>query len=118
MKPNPSSPARDGGSHWAGAKRPNANAQKGPQAEKKVPQPAELPGNCVNTIPGPASLGVMLRQRAKALGLAPGTPRWRAYVLGTQAAAAKRRREKAKKRNKSETGLVTPGNSRPWVAPG
>jgi hypothetical protein len=38
------------------------------------------------------SLDLKLRQQAAKLGMKPGSPRWRAYVLGTKAAAQRRKR--------------------------
>lgn len=58
----------------------------------------EQPKVGVNTIPRLDRLGLKLRRQALSRGLAPGSPRWRAYVLGTLAAA--RRREKEKRRRK------------------
>ena len=49
-----------------------------------------------------------LRDQAKKLGLKPGSPRWRAYVLGTTSANKKRKIEKRKKASFRE--CVTPGN--------
>lgn len=92
--------AREQEIHQAGAERPKV----GPDdtfPPKKV-------ASSVYTTPGPKTLSLKLREQAKKLGLKPGEPRWRAYVLGTQAAAARRKRQKAKKRRQSETGLVTP----------
>jgi hypothetical protein len=60
---------------------------------------------CVYTPKNRLPLGVHLRQQAIKNGLTPGSPRWRAYVLGTLQASKKR---KAKKRKGGETGLVTP----------
>jgi len=44
-----------------------------------------------------APLNLKLRQQAAKLGLKPGSPRWRAYVLGTVDRAAKEKRKKAPK---------------------
>lgn len=62
--------------------------------------PANRSLDCVNTIPRTKKLSLKLRQQAIKLGMLPGSPRWRAYVLGTTAAAAKRNRER---RTKSES---------------
>jgi hypothetical protein len=104
----PRYPAGNGGSHWAGAQRPkdgSGEAATGrrrrlgspnPQVEGKRPQgEANL---CENTNrdlePSNLNLKLKLRQQAKELGLVPGSPRWRAYVLGTISAAAQRKRKK------------------------
>ena len=38
------------------------------------------------------NLQLKLRQQARKLGLKPGSPRWRAYVLGTRARMEKQKR--------------------------
>lgn len=40
------------------------------------------------------NINLKLRTQAKKLGLIPGSPSWRAYVLGTLSAMEKRKREK------------------------
>jgi hypothetical protein len=72
----------------AGAERPKASSSQDRQGAGIVyTQPQK-------------SLELSVRERALALGLAPGSPRWRAYVLGTIAAARKRDRERRDKREK------------------
>jgi hypothetical protein len=92
-----SHPAREGSRPWAGAQRPKAGCNDA--------LPPAKPAGCVYTQKNRAPLGVKLRQQAIKNGLTPGSPRWRAYVLGTLQASKKR---KAKKRKGGETGLVTP----------
>jgi hypothetical protein len=92
--------AREEKRPWAGAQRPKDGTSD--------PLPPKKAAAGVYTMPGPIALGLKLRSQAKKLGLVPGTPRWRAYVLGTESAAARRKSEKAKKRKGGETGLVTP----------
>lgn len=87
-------PAEDGGKHGAGAQRPKA--QLAPiraiaDARGKA-TPHESAGNCGNKILRAKKLQLKLREQAKKLGLIPGSPRWRAYVLGTIAAQEKRKR--------------------------
>jgi hypothetical protein len=81
--------ARDGERPWAGAERPKDGTSD--------PIPQEKDASSVYIIPSSKSLGLKLRQQALKLGLVPGSARWRAYVLGTQTAAARRRREKEEK---------------------
>lgn len=66
-------------------------------------QAGRAPG--VYTNPRPENLGLKLRQQALKQGMIPGSPRWRAYVLGTLEAA---KRRKSKKRRQNEGGYVTP----------
>jgi hypothetical protein len=81
--------AREGRTHWAGAARPKLT----PATRSPLGQVA----SCVNTTPNRTNLGLKLRQQALKQGLIPGTPRWRAYVLGTLAAAERRKLERLKK---------------------
>jgi len=56
-------------------------------------------------------LSKKLRAQAARHGFAPGSPKWRAYVLGTEA-ASRRRREAKLLRNtqrKNRPAYVTPG---------
>lgn len=73
--------ARDEGTHWAGAQRPKTKPGNRSHAGEDAGR--------VNTIPKRENLGLKLRRQALKQGLIPGTPRWRAYVLGTQARAKK-----------------------------
>jgi hypothetical protein len=82
-------PARVGGSHWAGAQRPKTNPG--------THSPAGRGAGRVDTIAKRESLGLKLRRQALKHGMKPGSPRWRAYVLGGLSAAEKRK-----------TGYVTP----------
>ena len=117
--------AGNGKKHWAGAQRPKAET-----GEKNVrndwmsktdktrpvnsvltipnvsdnPTPHQKPANCAYSIPGGKNLNLKLRMQAKKIGLIPGSPQWRAYVLGTVSAMKKR------KRGKSFRECVTPGN--------
>lgn len=88
--------ARGGEKTWAGAPRPKAEiTDDGPESlgnENAARQPAASSTICKSTNPDGKSLSLKLREQAKRLGLKPGSPRWRAYVLGTQAAARKRGR--------------------------
>lgn len=118
-------PAGNGKKHWAGAQRPKAETgEKNVQndltstADKKRPvncvftitEPLDSPTyhpkptNCAYTNQGGKNLNLKLRKQAHKLGLIPGSPQWRAYVLGTVAAMKKR------KRGKSFRECVTPGN--------
>jgi hypothetical protein len=54
------------------------------------------------------ALSKKLRVQAERNGLKPGSPRWRAYVLGGMAASAKRRQEKSESRAKQK-GLKKSG---------
>jgi len=92
--------AREEERPWAGAQRPKDGTSD--------PLPPKKDAASVYTQTPRIALGLKLRQQAKKLGLKPGEPRWRAYVLGSEAAAARRKREKAKKRKGGETALVTP----------
>jgi len=87
-----SHPARVGKTHWAGAQRPKAGCNDA--------LPSAKPAGCVYTQKNRAPLGVKLRQQAIKNGLTPGSPRWRAYVLGTLQAAKKRNKQKAKVKNR------------------
>lgn len=108
-------PAGNGKKHWAGAQRPKAktgekNVPKGSisTAEKKteinyvctIPEPTtrvtpqHKPPNCANTNLGGKNLNLKLRKQAKKLGLIPGSPQWRAYVLGTVSAMKKRKQQR------------------------
>jgi hypothetical protein len=91
-------PAGNGKRHWAGAQRPKAGTS--------TAFPAGTSANDVYTHKNAKHLALKLRQQAVKLGLIPGSPRWRAYVLGTLQASKRRKR---KKRTDDETGLVTPG---------
>lgn len=93
--------AEEGRKHWAGAQRPK-------QGPGEQPRRATF-GADVYTRKPSVKLDFLLRQRAKNAGLLPGSPRWRAYVLGGLSTAARQRREKLEKRRTDETGLVTPG---------
>lgn len=79
---------------WAGAQRPKTRTSD--------QGPVEGLNNCVDTPKTSPSLGLKLRQQALKLGLPPGSPRWRAYVLGTQAQAEKRKMKKKRKQNTTQ----------------
>ena len=81
--------AREGKSHWAGAARPKASPDDALYREGQTDR--------VYTPNNPVSLSLTLRQKAVKLGMIPGSPRWKAYVLGTEAASRRRRREKDRK---------------------
>ena len=108
-------PAGNGKKHWAGAKRPKAEtaeesmlwqARRGSRKQSADAHPTETPANDVYTQRRGVNINTKLRQQALKLGLMPGSPRWRAYVLGTLQASKRRKR---KKRRDDETGVVTPG---------
>jgi hypothetical protein len=84
----------------SGAERPKERPDTAAPG-KPDPIPQASARNSVYTPPAP-SLGLKLRQQAAQQGLAPGSPRWRAYVLGTQAAARKRQREAKSQEAKQE----------------
>ena len=117
--------AGNGEKHWAGAQRPKAktgeknvlNDSTSTDGKNKsvnyvftIPQPSDSPvphqkpTNCAYTNPGGKNLNLKLRKQAKKIGLIPGSPQWRAYVLGTISAMKKR------KRKESFRECVTPGN--------
>lgn len=89
-------PVEMGGSHWAGAQRPKVKSQPlGASGEvEEQPTPHKNSANCGAAIPGRKNLDLKLRAQAKKLGLIPGSPRWRAYVLGTQSAMRKKKKAK------------------------
>ncbi len=97
--------AKGTGTQSAGAQRPKAGSATGsPQvtavSSERLSSPSDdskagkQPSTSVYTKSERVPLGVKLRQQAADLGLKPGSPRWRAYVLGTTAKAAKRKRRK------------------------
>ena len=98
-------PARDGGSHWAGAQRPKAESgEKGmrgndvnttTESREDVTAP-DKSTKSVNTPKRAKDINLKLREQAKKIGLIPGSSQWRAYVLGTVSAMKKRQRQKAK----------------------
>jgi hypothetical protein len=77
----------------SGAQRPKAGGGDDDRA-KGLLTPRDMPAERVNTYQSAAALNLKLRQQAKELGLTPGSPRWRAYVLGTVTAAAKEKKKK------------------------
>ena len=100
---SPPHPARDGGSHWAGAQRPKAGTEERDMRRNDVNTTAgsredatapDKSTNSVYTAKNPINLNLKLRRQALSQGMIPGSPRWRAYVLGTVSAARKRKREK------------------------
>jgi hypothetical protein len=108
-------PAGNGKKHWAGAQRPKAEtanktilgqARRGSREHSDDGHPPETPTTNVYTPRAGVNINLKLRQQAVKLGLEPGSPRWRAYVLGTLQASKRRKR---KKRTTDETGVVTPG---------
>jgi hypothetical protein len=110
-----SPPAGNGKKHWAGAQRPKVEttkktilgqARRGSRERSDDSHPQETPASDVYTPRIGVNINLKLRQQAAKLGLMPGSPRWRAYVLGTQQAS---KRRKCKKRTTDETGVVTPG---------
>jgi hypothetical protein len=84
----------------ASAREPKPEARTDSREHPDDAIPADKSVNGVNAILGTKNLSLKLRQQAAKLGMLPGSPRWRAYVLGTTAAAAKRNRER---RTKSES---------------
>ena len=59
--------------------------------------PAKKPVKGVYTAGSAVNINLKLRTQAKKLGLTPGSPQWRAYVLGTISAMKKRKRQKGRK---------------------
>lgn len=121
-------PAGNGKKHWAGAQRPKAESDeknvendRKPKPEQTTPvncvcaihdpqddaTPHQKPKDCAYTNPGGKNLNLKLRKQAKKIGLIPGSPRWRAYVLGTGSAIKKRKRKDGEPKL---TGGVTPVN--------
>jgi hypothetical protein len=86
-------PANGLETHWAGAQRPNSCG--GDDSHHEAVTLQSNPAERVNTHQG--ALNLKLRKQASALGMVPGSPRWRAYVLGTVSAMAKRKRKKDSK---------------------
>lgn len=85
-------PAGNGDSHWAGAQRPKTCS--GDDGHPEDTNPPASPTKVFTRTQRASSLQLKLRQQAARQGMKPGSPRWRAYVLGTAAAAAKRRKRK------------------------
>ena len=118
LKISDSPSAGNGKKHWAGAQRPKAET-----AEKTFPRqalgaaakPAAIPPSQSNpaddvyTSARGVNIELKLRQQAAKLGLIPGSPRWRAYVLGTLSANRRRKGKKPIIDAKGQTGVVTPG---------
>jgi hypothetical protein len=84
------SPLPSARTQWAGAQRPKASPATVPDGLT-----AHLtPTNVFTGTFRPKTLDLKLRQQAARLGMIPGSPRWRAYVLGTVTAAATKKRKK------------------------
>jgi hypothetical protein len=77
---------------WAGAERPKAEVDD--SGRRDAPQAPPNAKVRAYTYRGSKSIDLKLREQAARHGLQPGSPRWRAYVLGTKAAAAKKRRKR------------------------
>jgi hypothetical protein len=71
--------------------------------EDTTPQPE--PAKSVYTYQSSADTNLKLRKQANKLGLIPGSPRWRAYVLGTISAIEKRKREKSTRAITAHNGV-------------
>ena len=122
--------ARESGTQWAGAQRPKAESRpkKHPQKpniqdrEKStsinhvntiksasvIPTPHSKPTEGVYTAGNAVNINLKLRTQAKKLGLIPGSPSWRAYVLGTLSAMKKRNSACSIIAQKSFGDCVTP----------
>jgi hypothetical protein len=106
MRSRSSPTAREEEKPWAGAQRPkagSADALTGNSPAMVYTQPKKS-----------LSLGMKLRKQALRLGLIPGSARWRAYVLGTQAAAAKRRQSESQKAKAERRGSSNSPKVGPW----
>jgi hypothetical protein len=97
-EPNLFPDAREGSNQWAGAQATQSqSSQPWPQEARRASSGEPLEGLDLPRLPKRPTASKALREHASRAGLRPGSPRWRAYVLGTLAAMRKTQQSRRKK---------------------